>query len=628
MASRKTLTVEILGDVKGLSKALGVADKDVGKWGDRIGGVAKVTGAAFLGMGGAAAAFAPAILATGAELEALGKKSATVFGDSLGQVQDWADTNAKAMGLTSKQATGLAAGLGDLLKPMGFTAKQAAEMSTQTLALAGALSAWSGGQKSAAEVSEVLTAAYLGETDSLKSLGIAISAADIEAKLAEKGQKDLTGAALEQAKALAIQELILAKSTDAQAAWANGSMDSVKAQNESKASIEQLKESLITALYPALQELVPHVAAAAQWLGEHMPGAIERVKGFINDVLVPAFQTIGEWGETVVDWTGEHWDEISGKIEAVVGYVRGAIESATRIISGVWSVFGDTIVQATRDAWDFIKGIVESTMKVIKGVIDVVMGVIRGDWSQAWDGVKGIVSGVWDGIRTLVSGALDGVKALISGAAAGLGAAATAMWEGFKTAASDAANAVVRTIIDLPGRLLNWVGNLASAGRDLGGAILDGFADGIGRVVRGATSIARDFANAIIRFVNTKVIDKVNSFLEFKISVPIGPDITVNPPDIRHIPEFHTGGIYRSDRPGGEGLALLRDREGVFTPEQMRALSTAPAPSATAQPVIVHNHINIDGNLIHTEDVARTLSDAIVDGHRRGALLGLVTTGY
>ena len=33
-----------------------------------------------------------------------------------------------------------------------------------------------------------------------------------------------------------------------------------------------------------------------------------------------------------------------------------------------------------------------------------------------------------------------------------------------------------------------------------------------------------------------------------------------------NIPEFHTGGVFRAPRPGGEGLAILRDRETVLQP--------------------------------------------------------------
>jgi hypothetical protein len=66
------------------------------------------------------------------------------------------------------------------------------------------------------------------------------------------------------------------------------------------------------------------------------------------------------------------------------------------------------------------------------------------------------------------------------------------------------------------------------------------------------------------------IIDKWNG-LEFKIpgfsvfGVDVG-GFTLGLPDI---PRLHTGGEFRSPVPGGEGLALLRDREHVLTPEQM-----------------------------------------------------------
>jgi hypothetical protein len=64
--------------------------------------------------------------------------------------------------------------MGDLLKPMGFTADQAADMSTEMVGLAGALSAWSGGTIDAAGVADIMTKAMLGETDGLKALGISM----------------------------------------------------------------------------------------------------------------------------------------------------------------------------------------------------------------------------------------------------------------------------------------------------------------------------------------------------------------------------------------------------------------------------------------------------------------------
>lgn len=442
MPGTRKLTIEILGDSKGVAGAFKDAGDSADGFGAKLGGAAKLAGAAMLGIGAGAVAMAPAILSTGASLEALGKKSATVFEGSLADVQAWSDANAAAMGLTSRQATGLAAGIGDLLKPMGFTAEQAAGMSTKMLDLSGALSAWTGGQKSAAEVSDIITKAMLGERDGLKDLGISISEADVQARLAANGTDKLTGAALEQAKAVATQQLIVEKSTDAQKAWADGSMDAIKAQNKSKASLDQLKETLVTAIYPALQAVVPIVTEVAQWLGERLPGAIEVVKSWLVDNLGPAVQWIGDrFGELVV-WVRAHWDQISATVAQAVGYIEGAISTATAAIQAIWSTWGDNILAYVRITWDAISGVVAAALDVIKGIVNVVMGIIHGDFSQVWDGIKGIFGGVWDAITTIVRTALAQVGNVISAAWNGVKAVTGVVWDAVKGAVMAPINAV------------------------------------------------------------------------------------------------------------------------------------------------------------------------------------------
>lgn len=182
------------------------------------------------------------------------KKATTVLGEEKGAVDAWAKANAAAMGLTQSQAVGAAAGFADLLIPMGFTRAEAAKMSTDVVGLSGALAEWSGGTKSAAEVSDVLAKAMLGERDGLKALGISISEADVAAKLAVNGTSELTGAALEQAKAVATQQLILEKSTDAQKAYAEGAGSAARKQAEMAARSMELKESMQSALLPVMTE--------------------------------------------------------------------------------------------------------------------------------------------------------------------------------------------------------------------------------------------------------------------------------------------------------------------------------------------------------------------------------------
>lgn len=228
--------------------------------------------------GVAAAGVGVAVIAAGmkvgdyaGKLELLKKKSATVFGGELGRVQTWAAENARAMGLTRGEATGLAAGLGDLLIPMGFTRKAAADMATQTVGLSGALAEWSGGTKTASEVTEILSAAFMGERDGLNALGISITQAEVDAALLAAGQQDLTGKQLQQAEATATQKLIMEKSTDAQKAFADGAGSLARQTAESKAKLKEMGETLATKTAPTLL----------------------KVAGFVNDHVIPALGKAG-----------------------------------------------------------------------------------------------------------------------------------------------------------------------------------------------------------------------------------------------------------------------------------------------------------------------------------------------
>jgi len=213
------------------------------------------------------AAYGKQVINAGVQIEAMGAKSKTVFGDQLGLMQRWSKQNANALGLTADEATAAGAAIADLLKPMGFSTKEATSQTMALMDLAGALSAWTGGQKSATEVSQTFTKAMLGEREELKALGISISEAEVQAELAARGQKNLTGAALAQAKALVTVDLITRKSTDAQKAWADGSMDGYKAANKASASLKEIEETIVKGLYPGLKKLVPVMADATKGMG-------------------------------------------------------------------------------------------------------------------------------------------------------------------------------------------------------------------------------------------------------------------------------------------------------------------------------------------------------------------------
>jgi len=251
---------------------------------------------------------------TGVQMESLAKKARTVFGEALPQITAEAEKNATAMGLTTQQYVAAASAAQDLLVPMGFQRKEAANISAQLINLSGALSEWTGGQVDSTRVSEILTKALLGEREELKSLGISISEADVQAALATKGLDKLTGATLEQAKASTTLELILAKSTDAQAQFAKETDSAARRQAEASAKIAEIAEKLAVLLLPVFEKLITLAGGVVEVIG----GITEGISAMINPAEAAA-DAFDKQKESVASLESnispllDRYDELTGK---------------------------------------------------------------------------------------------------------------------------------------------------------------------------------------------------------------------------------------------------------------------------------------------------------------------------
>lgn len=560
----------------------------IGGIGHLIGGAVKAVGAGVAVAAGTAIAMGPEILAQGAELEALGKKSQTVFEDATVMVETWASKNAAALGMTRKQLVGTAAGIGDLLKPMGFTSAEAATMSGKLMDLSGALSAWTGGQQSATEVADTITKAMLGERDGLKSLGISISEADVQARLLANGQDKLTGSALEQAKALVTQQLIFEKSTDAQKAWANGSMDAIKKQNEMKATLAQLKESLITGLYPVFESMVPIVTKIATWLGEFLPKAIgfareaidffvtgltgagtNEGEGFllflnqlgmkigevvswvqqhwpaIKETVLEVFNAVAAWVaanwppvrdaivnafQAVVAWVSENWPAIKQTVLEVVDKIREGIAGLVQFVQDAWQKWGDEIIAVVQFVWPYVRDTVVNAIEIVRGVIKTVTELITGDWSGAWNGIKDFFAAVWDQIVNMLKMALKVFVWELQQAWNVIKTVAAAAWEGIKTVISTAIDAVVGFITGIPGRIASVVATMWDGIKDGAVAAKDWVVekfDAVVEFVGGLPGRITEKVKTAFDGLKTAFKDAINWVIDRWNSLDFGIDISI-----------------------------------------------------------------------------------------------------
>lgn len=223
-------------------------------------------------------------------------KSVQVFGAASAGVQAFAATSARSLGisrLAALQATGV---FGNMLRPMGISQKQAANMSTSMVKLAADMASFN--NASPEDTLEALRAGLTGETEPLRRFGVTINDAAIQQQALsmglKKGKEPLTAAA----KAQATYALIM-KQTKLQQGDVARTGDSLANQKRKLAAqVSDLAGRFGTLLIPALtrivtvmnERIVPALSKAWDWLDKNR-GTVKAVAGVLGTLGV----ALGIW---------------------------------------------------------------------------------------------------------------------------------------------------------------------------------------------------------------------------------------------------------------------------------------------------------------------------------------------
>lgn len=329
MARSRDIITRFLGDEKDLLRAT----RTVSKGADSAGNSMKEAGSKIKTFfAGAVAATVLTVAKRFDQLAVLAEgvraRTAVVFGEMTAQVEAWADANKKAFGLSQVQLLNLASATQDLLVPLGFTRDEATKLTKEVLVTGNALSEWTGGQVDAALAAEIMRKALLGEREQLESLGIKILESDVTRRLAEKGQKALTGAELERAKVLATLELITEKSTDALTAYSNTALTSLRRQKAFNSELAESSQKFADVLKPAMDDAKKDLATAADLvarLGEKIDDLTDS-----TDKSAEAF--------TFYDFTGLGF--ASGMVRRLIDEIK-ALKGDTDAATASADVLGD-----------------------------------------------------------------------------------------------------------------------------------------------------------------------------------------------------------------------------------------------------------------------------------------------
>ena len=230
-------------------------------------------------------AFAGLSVKLASDAQEVSSKFDTVFRDIQEQAGATADSFARDFGLAGSSAKQFIGDTSDLLTGFGFTQEGALELSDQVNRLAVDLASftnYSGGAKGA---SEALTKALLGETDSLKSLGIAILQKDVQEQIAIDRANGLFYATERQAKAQATMRIALRQSQNAIGDYARTSDDFANSSRRVRERLKELSETIGAELLPFVNKL----AHGIEWLTNifiEMPQPLRMIAIGIGAVLI------------------------------------------------------------------------------------------------------------------------------------------------------------------------------------------------------------------------------------------------------------------------------------------------------------------------------------------------------
>lgn len=243
------ISVVISGNAAPLRKAIGQANKSLGDLGT---GTKIALGAA----AAATTAFAFSAIQNAANLGETLSKVGVLFGDNAGQIEKFANSAARSLGLTKQAALDGAATFATFGKSAGLTGDNLSNFSTEFVTLAGDLASFN--NTTPQEAINAIGSALRGEAEPLRRFGVLLDDATLRSEALKLGIVSTVKDALTpQQKVLAAQSAIFAQTSLAQGDFARTSESLSNQQKILKASLENVKTQIGTALAPALEAVLP-----------------------------------------------------------------------------------------------------------------------------------------------------------------------------------------------------------------------------------------------------------------------------------------------------------------------------------------------------------------------------------
>lgn len=241
---------------------------------------------------------------------------------------------------------------------------------------------------------------------------------------------------------------------------------------------------------------------------------------WVDKNLLPGLKKLGDTANQVKNWFISLWPDVQR----------------------VWQLYGANILAIVETLWNTIVGIIQGVVTIIEGIINVFLGVITGNWSQVWHGIGQIFSGAWQTITTLMGGFSNVLTNLVEilgkmlwtlfksafnsilGSFVQWGVSVVASvaqtfsniisnvvtWgTNFLTGITNAVVNVETFFLNLPGKIISWLGDLGSLLINAGENLISGLISGIENSLPSLQGLLGDVTSWITSWKGPPSKDKV-----------------------------------------------------------------------------------------------------------------------
>jgi hypothetical protein len=304
-------------------------------------------------------------------------KAELAFRDAIGPIKEFAETSAKSIGISKRDALDYTAVLGTIINASGLTREASAKMAIQFTKLAADLA--SVNDIPIADALRALRSGLVGEVEPLRRFGILLSASALEAKALELGLIAVGEQMDESAKVQARAALIFEKTVDQQG-------DAVNTATSFANAMKRLKSQFTDVSAELGMVLLPH---------------LEKMLDFLNEGI-SVFTRLTDKAKTMIFAIGGIALGL-GALVLVLPFVLGAMTALISVFTFAATAFGVLV------------GVILSPI----GLIVLAIGALALAWHQNWFGMRKIVSEVLkvvDKIFTrFINASIDGINLLIKG---------------------------------------------------------------------------------------------------------------------------------------------------------------------------------------------------------------------